>query len=147
MPSKRSKNQAKKYLSPEQRKGKTLLPPRPYRSWLEADVANNLRKRRIKFEYEPSSIVYVEPSKTRRYIPDLVINGGCTYIEVKGRWTAHDRRKMGYVIEQNPDLDIRMLFAKDNTISKNSKTRYSDWCEKRGIMYAIGTEVPKEWIK
>jgi hypothetical protein len=89
----------------------------------------------------------VEPAKTRRYIPDLVINKGALYIEVKGRWTAHDRRKMGYVIEQNPHLDIRMLFAANNTISKNSRTRYSDWCDKRGIKYAIGTEVPKEWIE
>jgi hypothetical protein len=68
------------------------------------------------------------------------------YIEIKGRFTAQDRKKMSLVIEQNPHLDIRMLLAKDNTISKNSRTRYSTWCGKRGIKYAIGTELPQEWI-
>lgn len=138
------RQQAKRYLPPERRKGRGIIPPKPYRSWLEADVAQDLKKRKIPFEYEARKIIFVEPATTRSYTPDLELPNG-VIVEIKGRWTAHDRRKMGHVIEQNPELDIRMLFDKDNTISKNSKTRYSDWCRKRGIPFAIGNKVPEEW--
>jgi hypothetical protein len=144
MPRKRYGKQAKKYLPLEERRGKRLAPPPPYRSWLEADVAQDLKKRKIKFEYEAKTIIFVEPAKTRRYTPDLCI--GELIVEIKGLWTAADRRKMSEVIEQHPDLDIRLLFEQDNLISKNSKTRYSAWCERRGIKYAIGKQVPEEWI-
>jgi hypothetical protein len=55
---------------------------------------------------------------------------------------------MAAVIEQNPDLDIRMLFMRNNPITKTSKTKYSDWCDKRGIKYHISANgsVPEEWI-
>ena len=146
MPKRRGVARAKIYLTPSQRKGKGLKPPEPYRSWLEADVAQDLKKKGVKFEYEATHLPYVEPATVRKYTPDLILNNGDLIVEIKGRWTAHDRRKMGFVIEQNPDKDIRMLFAIDNKISKNSKTRYSDWCRKRGIKYAIGTAVPEEWL-
>lgn len=130
----------------KERKGKRLQPPEPYRSWLEADVANGLTERKIDFEYETKKITYVEPLKVRTYTPDLILFDEELIIEVKGRWTAIDRRKMGEVLEQNPELNIKMLFHKDNTISRNSRTRYSDWCRKRQIDYHIGIDVPQEWI-
>lgn len=142
----RYRSQASKYLCPARRKGKRLGPPEPYRSWLEADIAHDLKKRKVKFEYEAEKIAFVEPAQVRTYTPDLILGKGQMYIEIKGRFTAQDRKKMSLVIEQNPHLDIRMLLAKDNTISKNSRTRYSTWCGKRGIKYAIGTELPQEWI-
>lgn len=136
---------AKNYLAPEQRKGKRLAPPEPYRSWLEADVARDLERRGVGFAYESLTIIYTEPAKVRKYTPDFPLDNK-VIVEVKGRWTAQDRRKMGEVIEQNPDLDIRLLFAKDNPISKKSRTRYSDWCTKRNIQFAIGTTVPEAWV-
>lgn len=142
----RYKAKAKRYLCPARRKGKRLAPPDPYRSWLEADVAHALRKRKVKFEYEPHKITYVEPATVRQYTPDLILGKDQMYIEIKGRFTAQDRKKMSLIIEQHPELDIRMLLAKDNTISKNSKTRYSTWCAKRGIKYHIGQEVPDDWL-
>lgn len=145
MRGKRYKTQASRYLPKAARKGKRLAPPPPYRSWLEADVAKDLEDRGVKFEYESKKLVYVEPAQVRTYTPDLVI--GYLIVEVKGRWTAADRRKMGFVIEQNPDTKIHILFAKDNYISKNSRTKYSDWCEKRGITYAIGESIPEAWFK
>lgn len=69
------------------------------------------------------------------------------YIEIKGRFTAQDRKKMSLIIEQHPELDIRMLLAKDNKISKNSRTKYSTWCTKRNIKFHVGTEVPQEWLE
>jgi hypothetical protein len=146
MRSARYSKQAKSYLTVQERKGKRLQPPEPYRSWLEADVAHGLTQRKIDFEYETKKITYVEPVKVRTYTPDLILCDGRLIIEVKGRWTAIDRRKMSEVLEQNPDLNIKMLFHKDNTISRNSRTRYSDWCRKRQIDYHIGIDVPQEWI-
>jgi hypothetical protein len=148
----RYRSQAKNYLCPARRKGKRVGPPDPYRSWLEADVAHGLKKAKVPFEYETETIIYVEPAQTRRYTPDIILgrNKGAKreiIVEVKGRWTAQDRRKMSLVIEQNPQLDIRMLFARDNTISKNSRTKYSTWCAKRDIKFAIGTSVPQEWLE
>lgn len=145
MRGRRLKVRAKTYLTPKERRGKGLKPPEPYRSWLEADIAHDLEVKGIPFSYEEDIIIFVEPAQTRKYIPDLKI--GDMIIEVKGRWTAVDRKKMGLVLEQNPDKDIRMLFHKDNTISRNSRTRYSTWCKKRGITYAIGDRIPEEWIK
>lgn len=69
-------------------------------------------------------------------------------VEAKGKLDRLVREKMALVIEQNPDLDIRFLFMRDNKIAKNSKTRYSDWCKKRGIPYAISEDghIPDAWL-
>ncbi len=58
----------------------------------------------------------------------------------------HDRTKHLLIKQQHPDKDIRFLFKVDNKINKASETRYSDWCEKHGFLYAFG-EVPEEWLK
>lgn len=142
----RYKSQASKYLCPARRKGKRIAPPTPYRSWLEADIAHHLKKAKVPFEYESEKITYVEPATVRQYTPDLIL-GGWMYIEIKGRFTAQDRKKMSLIIEQHPELDIRMLLAKDNKISKNSRTKYSTWCTKRNIKFHVGTEVPQEWLE
>jgi hypothetical protein len=69
-------------------------------------------------------------------------------VEAKGKLDRLVREKMALVFEQNPDLDIRLLFMRDNKLSKTSKTRYSDWCEKRGIKYAVSEQghIPEEWL-
>ena len=145
MPRKRPTRRAKKYLTPAERKGLNLKPPEPYRSWLEADVAHALDNQKVKFKYEEEKITYVVPAQVHTYTPDIELPNGII-VEVKGRWTAADRKKMGLVLEQNQDKDIRILFAVDNKISKNSRTRYSSWCKRRNIKYAIGREIPEEWI-
>ena len=143
--------QAKRYYSPVARKkyskqkNKVLTPPHPYKSWLEADVAKDMARNKINFKYEDYALTYVIPAQVHTYTPDFELPNGII-VETKGRWTSADRKKMGLVIEQHPELDIRMLFALDNKIAPKSKTRYSMWCERRGIKYAIGTAVPKEWI-
>ena len=125
-------------------------PPEPYRSWFEVEIALDALERDIDFKYEEHHIIWIEPAKTKKYRPDYFLykkNGDLIIVEAKGRWTAADRNKMCYVTEQNPDLDIRMLFERDNTLSRspNSK-RYSEWCEKKGIKYAIGRKIPEEWL-
>ena len=116
-----------------------------YRSKYEARVCGKLTKSKVKFEYEPIVLLYTIPARVHKYTPDVVLDNGII-IELKGRLTAYDRKKMAYVIEQNPDLDIRLLFMRNNPINRGSKTTYTDWCEKRGITCAVGDEIPQEWL-
>jgi len=116
-----------------------------YRSGFEAKIAESLTEAGIPFKYEDKIITYLEPAVTRKYIPDFELPNGII-IEAKGRWTLHDRKKMALVMEQNPKLDIRMLFQRDQFLNKGSKTLYSGWAEKRGIKFAVG-ELPEQWLK
>lgn len=117
------------------------------RSGFELKVAKFLESNKVKYKYEDTKISYTIPETTRTYTPDFELPNGIV-IEAKGRFTAADRKKMGLVIEQNPDKDIRMLFMVDNTLSKASKTPYSAWCEKRGIKYHVSKDgsLPEEWL-
>lgn len=119
------------------------------RSKLELDVQNQLKKltkgTKIGVEFETATLPYTVQKK---YIPDFIItrrDGTVLYIEAKGWFRSEDRAKMLAVVRDNPSLDIRMLFGKDNLISKGSSTRYSEWCIRHSIPYAIG-KVPKEWL-
>lgn len=116
-----------------------------FRSMFESTVAKQLKAAKMPYTFEDKVVVYVEPAKTHKYIPDFILNNGII-IEAKGRWTVHDRKKIVLVIEQNPGLDLRMLFQRDQFLNKGSKTRYSAWCEKRGIKWAV-TTIPDEWLK
>lgn len=105
-------------------------------------------------------------AKTRTYTPDFIIrprvlvkgtsrrskkstgisDDEVLIIETKGLFTAANRTTMKLVAEYHPDLDIRMVFMRDNKIHKKSDMRYSDWCKRHGIPYAIG-DIPEEWLK
>jgi hypothetical protein len=118
------------------------------RSGLEKRTAEFLDISKVPYEYETVILEYVVPEKKHKYKPDFILGNG-VIVEAKGRFDAATRQKMSLVIEQNPDKDIRLLFMRDNTISKSSKTKYSDWCEKRGIKYHVSSngELPKEWLR
>lgn len=102
----------------------------------------------VPFEYETLKIPFVVPSKKRTYNPDFKLPNGII-IESKGNLDRLAREKMALVVEQNPHLDIRFLFMRDNKITKQSKTKYSDWCTKRGIKYHVSEsgKIPEEWIR
>lgn len=128
------------------RKWKTELGGVTYRSGFEARIAKKLTEDKIKFGYEIDKLKYSIPESAHTYTPDFTLPNGIM-VEAKGRFTPADRKKMSLVIEQNPDEDIRMIFMIDNTLSKASKTKYTDWCNKRNITCAVSRdgEVPKEW--
>lgn len=131
------------------------------RSKFEDNIARYLDERDVKYTYETWSYEYDEPLRknlarcadcgsksllrTGWYTPDFFLENG-VIIETKGRFTAADRRKMVAVAEAHNDLEIKMLFMRDNKIHKNSETRYSDWCIKHGFDYAI-KEPKDEWLK
>lgn len=118
------------------------------RSGLEKRVAEFLDSRKVGWEYETKTIDYVIPAETHKYKPDFILDNGII-VEAKGLFDASARKKMSLVIEQHPELDIRMLFQADNTISRSSKTRYSDWCKKRGFQYHVSSQgiIPDEWLR
>lgn len=115
-----------------------------YRSGFERRVANHLKTKGATYKYEHEKFPY-EVRETRSYLPDFLVNDKF-YLEVKGRLTTQDRKKLKYIKEQYPKLDLRLLFQRDNYLYKGSKTKYSVWAETNGFKYAIG-EVPKEWLQ
>lgn len=126
----------------QEHKGLTL------RSGFEKRVAQFLDAKKVKYDYERHKIKYVEPATNRTYTPDFVLPNGI-HIECKGRFTPADRRKTALVLEQFPELDLRLVFMRDNTLSKNSRTTYSAWCEQRKIKCCVSPsgEIPKEWLR
>jgi predicted nuclease of restriction endonuclease-like RecB superfamily len=120
-----------------------------FRSGLEEAVAEQLAEAGVRFEYENMTLHYTQPEQKRKYTPDFVIDtksGKMIIVETKGRWFTADRQKMQRVIEQFPDLDIRMVFTRSKTpIRKGSKTTYGDWCQKLGIQFADKV-VPQAWL-
>lgn len=114
----------------------------------------------IRFEYEDRKYKYVkqvckhcgEVVDSGTYTPDFNFyqrdTGEYLYtVEAKGRFVASDRKKLLAVREANPNIDLRLLFQRDDLIRKGSKTRYSTWATKAGIDYYVGEELPPQWIK
>ena len=122
------------------------------RSGLEARVRKDLDDRGIIYEYETLKLPYIkmccpkckEPIKKGNYIPDFII--GSLILECKGRFDSTDRAKHKAVKEAHPDKDIRILFQRDQKLSKASKTMYSEWCTKNGIKWGIGEALPEDWL-
>ncbi len=127
-----------------------------FRSKFEERVAKDLKD----FEYESDTLIYNKRTTRKmeclecgsqhvlqkaKYLTDFKLPNGI-FIEAKGWFKPNDRTKMESVIKCNPDCDIRMLFQKDGYTTKNKTQKYSEWCDKRKIKYAIG-KVPIGWIK
>ena len=65
------------------------------------------------------------------------------YLECKGLWEPEDRRKIKAVIEQHPEIDLRMVFqAPFNKISKKSKTTYANGAIKHNIKWCSYANIP-----
>lgn len=137
------------------------LLPSGRRSKFEDRIAKELDDAGVKYTYETWQYQYKEAlrknlatcddcgskalSRTGWYTPDFFLGNG-VIIETKGRFTSADRRKMAAIKRDHPDLDIKLLFMRNNKIHKRSETLYSDWCEANGYDYSIGT-FKKEWIQ
>lgn len=129
-----------------------------FRSGFEKTLAEQLDKASVHYKYEEYSINYYdkavgylcgecgskECAKERWYTPDFMLDNGII-IEAKGKFTSANRKKHKAIKELHPELDIRMVFMRDNWITKNHTIKYSDWCKQEGIEYAIG-RIPEEWL-
>ena len=112
------------------------------RSHFERTLVNQLRKAKVRFEYESKKLPYVIE---HNYIPDFILSNGII-IEAKGKLDATTRAKMIAVKRAHPELDIRMVFMRgSNRLSKRSQTTYMQWAEKNGFPAADGV-IPNEWL-
>lgn len=143
------------------------------RSGFEEEIKQQLIKAKVPFGYENTKVPYSVPAKEVNYIPDFILGknsakklltlkdlDGKLLIETKGNFTLADRRKMLWVKERHPYLDIRIVLQSDNYLTKLTarqkklkkenkpfkKLRYSDWCKENGFPFAIRV-IPKEWLK
>lgn len=116
------------------------------RSGLERSVSKQLKLAKIEFEYEPCAIEYDVPARTGKYYPDFRLKGKKWFLEAKGRFTSKDRTKHLRIKEKYPELEIRLLFQRDNRIRPGSDTKYSDWATKHGYTWAIGEKLPVDWL-
>jgi hypothetical protein len=119
------------------------------------EVTEMLKQLEVDYEYEAESFPWVETLPngfcpdcgsiavaTRSYTPDFFLSNG-VIIESKGRFTPKDR-KIALAMQELHGNDFKLLFQYDNRLSRKSKTRYSEWCRKNGIDYAV-RQIPEEW--
>jgi hypothetical protein len=132
--------------------GDSFIAPNPdkLRSKFEVRVFREIQalkgREQYTVDYESEKIPY---TISREYNPDFIIefqDGHKLYIEAKGFLRWEDMEKLRAVKASNPDMDLRIVFEKDNRVRKNSKMRYSDWAVKHGFPFAVG-QIPKEWLK
>jgi len=118
-----------------------------YRSGLEVSIAKQLKKFRIKFDYEKLVILYTKPAQSSTYTPDFRLANGII-IETKGRFVVSDRKKHLLIKKQYGNkYDIRFVFSNAKAkIYKGSKTTYADWCIKHNFKFFNKT-IPIKWIK
>jgi predicted nuclease of restriction endonuclease-like RecB superfamily len=132
-------------------KDKPKAPKKTSRSGFERKTRAFLDKTKLKYEYETERIAYTVPETKKNYIPDFIIQtpSGKLYLECKGRFLPVDRKKILYVLEQNPGINLKLLLMRDNLLRKGSKTKYSTWCRKNGVEFAVSStgQPPEEWLR
>lgn len=104
------------------------------------------KPKKTKVEYETDKLPF---TVQRYYLPDFVVilpSGTKRYIEAKGYFRPDDRTKLLAVRKAHPDIDLRIVFAQDNKLNKNARSKYSDWAKKNNFPYSIGS-IPKDWLK
>lgn len=132
-----------------------------FRSKFEKDFANFLNENKVTWEYEQEKYLYYVPMLNkmmcptcglvkgliqRNYTPDFTLKNGII-IECKGLFSAKDRVKMRAVLKQHQDLDVRLVFMRDNVIKDSAdKITYTQWCDKYNIKSCVFPDVPEEWL-
>jgi hypothetical protein len=121
-----------------------------FKSPLEYNTYKWLQQKRkgksFNIEYETEKLDYV---LIRNYLPDFILkfdDGRKIYIETKGYLRGEDRAKLLAVRDRHPDLDLRLVFSKDNRLNRKSRSRYSCWAKRHGFTYSVGT-IPMEWLE
>lgn len=92
--------------------------------------------------YEPEEFLY---TTEHFYTPDFRVRDGSTvfYVESKGYLRPDNRRTMLNVIDTH-DLDLRIIFQRNQKLAKGSSKRYSDWADSQGIQHCIGVKNIKD---
>lgn len=128
-----------------------------FKSKFEARVASWLRKNKVRFAYESVQLPYRQliphavcdscgcksVSRLRKYLPDFVLPGE-RYLESKGNLDVAQRQK--FIALMVEGYDVRLVFQRNNRISRTSETRYLDWARQHGIDACVFPNIPKEWL-
>lgn len=129
------------------------------RSRFEEKIASQLKLEGVPFKYEPYSFNYYvrvpntvchdcssrETFSQKWYTPDFQLSDR-VYLEAKGLFKADDRKKMIACKELHPYIEWRLVFMRDNKLSKFSTTRYSDWALQNNFKFNIA-RISDEWIE
>lgn len=131
-----------------------------FRSKYERRVYESAKRRGIALDYEPRKFLHGVPVsggvclacgaskaeivKRTTYTPDFRLANG-TFVESKGKFTSAMRTKLVSFIKDHPTVKLRILFQRDNWITKAHAAKYSDWAYANSIEYAVGEEIPKSW--
>lgn len=113
------------------------------RSGFELKVETALKAKFKHVLYEPRRIKY--PQKEGTYVPDFQIPTPLRrefFVEAKGRFVGKDRTKLKAVKAAHPEIDLRIVFQRNNPITKGSKTRNLDWAAKNGFKATVFPELP-----
>jgi len=116
------------------------------RSGFEQRIRTLLENNRIKFEYETEKFKY---TIERTYTPDFILfgkKGKKIYVEAKGRLDSDSKIKLRAMKQQHPDIDLRILFQRNQPLRKGAKTTYIEWATKLGYECAEGEDIPKKWL-
>lgn len=136
--------------------------------WIKHHVRSGFEKRikdtldvtdGIRFKYEDRRYKYTKSTcqhcgevvKEGTYTPDFNFYDRVTgeylfTVEAKGLFDSEDRSKLLAVREANPEIDLRLLFQRDQAIRKGSKTTYSVWATKHKFDFHFGDRLPIEWL-
>jgi hypothetical protein len=116
---------------------------RKYRSQLEQRVAEQMTRKGVAFRFETKTLRYTTP---HTYKPDFELENG-VLVELKGVFLPTDRTKLIQVRQQNPEIDLRLVFADATTpLYTGSDTTYADWANQHGFQWAH-QEVPPAWSR
>jgi hypothetical protein len=142
-----------------------------FRSIFERKLADTLRSKGVKYDYEREKFVWYSEGRNavlcpncgeirglvrRQYTPDFFIRETGVVIEAKGRLTRQDRQKLIDITERHPNLDLRILFQTDAVFSTSAGTRNkrgltnTQWAAEHGITSAVagreGKHIPDGWL-
>ena len=134
---------------------KPILVEARFRSQLERKVANQLAWAEVPYVYEGEKVHFTIPAFNAKYLPDFRVGGTNIIIEAKGAFGngrraegAAARQRLILVREQNPHLDIRIVFERaDTKINKGSKTTQGKWATDHGFKWSDKGIVPPEWLE
>tara|TARA_R100000808_G_scaffold410_3_gene2198 strand:+ start:9070 stop:9495 length:426 start_codon:yes stop_codon:yes gene_type:complete len=129
-----NKGKRKTKVKKSSQKKKTI-----FRSKFEEEVITSIKQKGWK--YEPKKFfVYIPTS----YTPDLILPNGI-YVELKGFLRAEARRKYENFKKQNPNIDLRFVFANIKQTYQGSTRTNQQWAEKHGFIYA-NKRIPTSWF-
>lgn len=109
-----------------------------FKSKFEKSFHELLKSKHLDFPYEADVLGY---TLSLSYKPDWKVRDGL-YLETKGKFDYIERRKLLAILRSNPGKEVRMVFQRNNKISKKSKLTYGDWCDTYGIKWSVFPELP-----